>query len=81
MREGEFVSLSYSTRNPIEYWIPSLFYEDGGLLNVPCESSGLYSQDRCLPKMFDIWSADWIHESLYASGRPLVTFAVISVNV
>jgi len=68
-REGEYVSLSYSTRNPIEYRIPSLFYEDGGLLNVPCENSGFRSRHSGLHKMFNIWSTDWIHHSLLTSGR------------
>lgn len=73
-REGEFVSLSYSTRNPIEYCIPSLFYEDGGLFNIPCENSGSRSQDNGLPKMLNIWSTDWIHQSLHTSDSSSFSF-------
>lgn len=73
-REGDFVSLSYSTCNPIEYCIPSLFYEDGGLLNIPCENLGFRFQDSSLPKIFNIWTTDWMHQSLYTDGRVLVIF-------
>ncbi|KAJ7727846.1 SNF2 family N-terminal domain-containing protein [Mycena maculata] len=65
MREGDFVSLSYSTRNPIEFQIPELLYQDGGILTVPSENSTSASQSSCLSKLFNIWSIDWIHRSLY----------------
>lgn len=68
-REGDFVSLPYSTRNPIEYAIPELFYRDGGLVGVPNERSlGLWGSD-CLMKKFDIWSTDWIQQSLYEDEK------------
>lgn len=72
MREGDFVSLSYSTRNPIEYTIPELFYQDGGLLNVPQEKSTAVVHASCLTQRFSIWSTDWIHQSLYDDGRPFL---------
>jgi DNA helicase INO80 len=77
-RESEFSLLSYSTRNPIEYRIPSLFYEDGGILNVPCENSVFHSRDGGFSKRFSIWSTDWMHQSLHTSGRLLLTCGVIS---
>ncbi|KAG1843860.1 SNF2 family N-terminal domain-containing protein [Suillus tomentosus] len=42
-REGDLISLPYSTHNPTEYQIPALFHQDGGLIDVPCEKSGLPS--------------------------------------
>ncbi|KAJ6604781.1 SNF2 family DNA-dependent ATPase [Mycena vulgaris] len=65
MREGDFVSLSYSTRNPIEFTIPELLYQDGGILSVAYEHSTSASQSSCLSKLLNIWSTDWIHRSLY----------------
>ncbi|KAJ7446520.1 SNF2 family N-terminal domain-containing protein [Mycena galericulata] len=65
MREGDFVSLSYSTRNPIEFTVPELMYLDGGILSVPSENSTSASHSGCLNKLFNIWSTDWIHRSLY----------------
>lgn len=68
-REGDFIMLPYSTRNPIEYAIPELLYRDGGLLNVPNECSRGHSSSACLPKLFNIWSADWIQRSIYDEGN------------
>lgn len=63
-REGDFVQLPYSTRNPIEYTIPKLFYEDGGLLDVPHENSLNRTGDGPLARMMNIWSTDMVHRSL-----------------
>jgi len=63
-REVEPVDLPNSSRNPIEFNIPGLFWEDGGLLDVPCESDELRSDSGCLTKLMNIWSTDWIHRSL-----------------
>lgn len=68
-REGDFVSLPYSTRNPIEYVIPELLYRDGGLLSVPSERSKALSGGTCLSKLFNIWSTDWIHRSMCEEGK------------
>jgi hypothetical protein len=65
-REGDFINLPYSTRNPIEYTIPRLFYQDGGLLDVANENSRGLSP---LSRLMNIWSTDWMHHSLYADGE------------
>ena len=62
-REGDFVQLAYSTRNPIEYTIPKLLYEDGGLLNVPREDAPAVEDTHRVAKLMNIWSTDWIHRS------------------
>ncbi|KAI0735329.1 SNF2 family N-terminal domain-containing protein [Earliella scabrosa] len=63
-REGDFVQLPYSTRNPIEYTIPTLFLQDGGLVNVPQENSLMRTGDGPLARMMNIWSTDAIYRSL-----------------
>ncbi|PFH54596.1 hypothetical protein AMATHDRAFT_52228 [Amanita thiersii Skay4041] len=63
-REGDFVLLPYSTRNPIEYTIPGLFYTDGGLIHFPGEQVVGASRTSSLQKLFNIWSTDWIHKSV-----------------
>jgi hypothetical protein len=65
-REGDFISLPYSTRNPIEYAIPALFYQDGGLLDVPNDNS---RDPGLLSGLMNIWSTDWIHHSLYDDSK------------
>ncbi|KAG6842554.1 hypothetical protein C0991_000080 [Blastosporella zonata] len=57
MREGDFIPLPYSTRNPIEFPIPELFYLDEMPRVTGVQSGSLF-------KMFDIWSTDWIHKSI-----------------
>jgi hypothetical protein len=68
-REGDFVTLPYSTRNPIEYPVPELLYHDGGLLDVPSQRSEGLSSSACLKKLFNIWSTDWLQRSLYDEGE------------
>ncbi|TFK41034.1 SNF2 family DNA-dependent ATPase [Crucibulum laeve] len=65
IREGDFVFLPYSTRNPIEVTIPALLYREGGLVDIPHENTVAASHSSCLTKMFNIWSTEWIHKSLY----------------
>lgn len=66
-REGDFIDLPYSVRNPIQVTIPKVFYQDGGLLDVPCESGEL-KNTNVLNKLCNIWSTDWIHSSIYDTG-------------
>ncbi|KAI0757147.1 SNF2 family N-terminal domain-containing protein [Daedaleopsis nitida] len=74
-REGDFVQLPYSTRNPIEYTIPTLFLEDGGLLDVPQENSLMRTGDGPLARMMNIWSTDAVYRSLQED--PYSTFAFL----
>lgn len=75
-REGDFIALPYSTHNPIEYQIPVLFHQDGGLIDVPCEKSGLRRRSDCTSTLFNIWSTDWIHRSTFddVEGSPAFAF-------
>lgn len=77
-REGDFVQLPYSTRNPIEYTIPKLFYEDGGLLDVPHENSLNRAGDGPLARMMNIWSTDMIHRSLHDDSE--FQLAIVDLN-
>ncbi|KAJ3558033.1 hypothetical protein NM688_g1148 [Phlebia brevispora] len=63
-REPDFVQLPYSTRNPIEFSIPDLFYLEGGLLDIPTEDRPLRPDNGPLATLFNIWSTDWIERSL-----------------
>ncbi|GBE77918.1 Putative DNA helicase [Sparassis crispa] len=63
IREGDTVQLPYSTRNPIEFIIPTLFYNDGGIVDVPREHA---EKDTArLATLMNIWSTDRIQHSLY----------------
>ncbi|OJT09488.1 hypothetical protein TRAPUB_14022 [Trametes pubescens] len=73
-REGDFVQLPYSTRNPIEYMIPKLFYEDGGLLDIPHENSLNRTGDGPLARMMNIWSTDMVHRSLQDDNHSAFAF-------
>ena len=63
-REVEPVDLPNSSWNPIEFKIPELFWENGGLLSIPRGSDELRNDSNCLTKLMNIWSTDWIHHSL-----------------
>ncbi|KAL0579121.1 putative DNA helicase ino80 [Marasmius crinis-equi] len=74
-REGDFVDLPYSTQNPINLEIPVLMYRDGGILDVPREDS---SQSGYLSKLMNIWSTDYIHNSVY-NDDDSSTFAFLRI--
>jgi len=62
-RDGDVLSVAYSTRNPIEFRIPQLFFTGGGLVDTPHEKAN--RPDGVLGKLLNIWSTDWMHHSLY----------------
>lgn len=70
-REGDYVLLPYSTKNPIGYTIPELFYRDGGLLDIPGEDLTTPSHSGSVKKHLNIWSADWMHKSLLEDGEDI----------
>ena len=68
-REGDFVILPYSTKNPIEYEIPQLVCQEGGLLDVPYEGSTSPWWSGTVRKELNIWTTDWIHNALQEEGE------------
>ncbi|KAF9569693.1 hypothetical protein CPC08DRAFT_652613 [Agrocybe pediades] len=74
MRDSDFILLPYSTRSPIEFSIPLLFYQDGGLFDIPSEDSTLPSHSSCLTKLLNIWSTDYMHRSFYEDGNSSFSF-------
>ena len=73
-REGDFVQLAYSTRNPIEYTIPKLLYEEGGLLDVPREDAPAVGDTRRVARLMNIWTTDWIHRSVQEGSLSQVEY-------
>ncbi|TFK30564.1 DNA ATP-dependent helicase [Coprinopsis marcescibilis] len=73
-RDGFFVLLPYSTRNPIDYEIPQLLYQDGGLLDVPSKASNSPQQSSVLTKLLNIWNTDWISNSIQSSHSSSFSF-------
>ncbi|KAF6766320.1 DNA ATP-dependent helicase [Ephemerocybe angulata] len=75
-REGDFVILPYSTKNPIEYEIPQLLYHDAGLFDVPCDNLWLPQKSSEVKKELSIWSTDWVEKSLWTdhSGFSFLKF-------
>ncbi|KAL4069563.1 SNF2 family N-terminal domain-containing protein [Scleroderma citrinum] len=76
-REGDLILVPYSTRNPIEYRIPELFYIDGGLVDIACEDDVLRSRSRCARNLFNIWDAEWICKSVYDELEASPAFAFL----
>ncbi|KAG2023344.1 SNF2-family ATP dependent chromatin remodeling factor snf21 [Coprinopsis cinerea AmutBmut pab1-1] len=73
-REGDFVILPYSARNPIEYEVPQLIYKGGGMLDVPSEDSTLPQHSTVLSKLCNIWTTEWITRSLEESHSSSFSF-------
>ncbi|KAF8640916.1 hypothetical protein AX17_000564 [Amanita inopinata Kibby_2008] len=79
-REGDFVLLPYSTKNPIEFSIPELFYQDGGLLDLPVQHTTSSPQKSCFKKLFNIWSTDWINRSLFEDGEAILFLRLLDLS-
>ncbi|TFY83775.1 hypothetical protein EWM64_g245 [Hericium alpestre] len=69
-REGDYLLVPYSTRNPIEYEVPELLYEDGGLVDVPPEDR----DSNVLNKLMNIWATDWIQRSVDEDAQSAFAF-------
>ncbi|EIN14169.1 hypothetical protein PUNSTDRAFT_117740 [Punctularia strigosozonata HHB-11173 SS5] len=73
-RDGDFVHLAYSTRNPIEYKLPNLFYREGGLVGIPAEDSHPHFQRGSLHRLMNIWDTERIYHSLVADNDSSFAF-------
>ena len=72
--EGELLECPYSTQNPIKLTIPELFFLDGGLLDVPGETSRVRLDKHWLENVMSVWSTEFIDLSLRKSGACTVTW-------
>jgi DNA helicase INO80 len=69
MREGQNVSVGYSTRNLIEYRLPRLVCRNGGRLDIPgAENPKAGFRGRYLDNLMNIWTQDHIHQSSKQNG-------------
>ncbi|KAF2172772.1 hypothetical protein M409DRAFT_35456 [Zasmidium cellare ATCC 36951] len=67
MREGHNVNVSYSSRNLIEYWLPTMLGEDPGRLDVAGPSNATAGwRNKWLRNELTIWDGKHIQSS---SGR------------
>ncbi|KAK5097717.1 putative DNA helicase ino80 [Exophiala xenobiotica] len=69
MREGSFVQVGYSIRNPVEYHLPSMLCNDVGRLDIPGpnnQRAGFLR--RATQHMFNIFDVDYVQESSRADG-------------
>lgn len=55
----------YSSRSHIKYHIPKHLYRNGGILNVPGPHSNAGFTTHYLDNLMNIWSTDYIKESMY----------------
>ncbi|RKP40221.1 SNF2 family N-terminal domain-containing protein, partial [Dimargaris cristalligena] len=67
-REGDFLTLSYVSRNFIQYHIPRRLYADGGLLGEagPGSSAAILTKLRSVK--LNIWQPDYIQGSIEGNG-------------
>ncbi|KAL1749069.1 SNF2 family N-terminal domain-containing protein [Schizophyllum fasciatum] len=73
-READTLVVSYATRNLIEYTVPNLFWQDGGLLSVPSENSSTPARSGILSRLMNIWSTEWIERSLAEQAATSFSF-------
>lgn len=64
LREGPLVDVAYTSRNMINYWVPSLVYREGGRLELPGSDSNHGTRRFQLCNVFNIWKPDHIDESI-----------------
>jgi DNA helicase INO80 len=69
LREGQNVSVAYSTRNLIEYRLPRLVCRNGGRLDIAGpENPKAGFRGHYLDHLMNVWSPDNIHESARNDG-------------
>ncbi|KAF9821911.1 hypothetical protein IEO21_00341 [Rhodonia placenta] len=75
-REGDFVQLPYSTRNPIEFAVPKLLYESSSLFGEPIQDPEVEGRGdtRRTAQLMNIWATDWIHRSYYDNEESTFSF-------
>jgi DNA helicase INO80 len=66
----------YSTKSVIKFTIPKRLYRNGGILNVAGPESKAGFETKYLDHLFNIWTTDNIHDSLY-SQEPDSTFSFL----
>jgi hypothetical protein len=71
-REGDLLFFPYSTRNPISYQVPQLFYTDGGLLDIPSKRSSSGFLSKWLNTNLSIWTSDWLNQSMRSPGTRIL---------
>ncbi|KAG0280846.1 putative DNA helicase ino80 [Linnemannia exigua] len=64
-REGDDLFVAYTTKSRISYSIPKRLYREGGLLKIPSEESNAGRDTKYLDKLLNIWTPDYIAESMY----------------
>jgi hypothetical protein len=67
-RDTDVIHAPYSSKNPIDYSIPELFYVDGGLVDVPHEDAPMKTGPGVLARLMNVWSAEAIQKSLGEHG-------------
>jgi DNA helicase INO80 len=68
-RDVDVIHAPYSSKNPIDYSIPELFYLDGGLVDVPREDSSMKAGPGVLAHLMNVWSPETIVRSLSEPGK------------
>lgn len=65
MREGQNISLYYTSRNHIQYSIPRLVYREERL-DLPGPNTRAGFRKRHLDNLMNMWTSDYIHSSVYS---------------
>ncbi|KAF2181790.1 helicase SWR1 [Zopfia rhizophila CBS 207.26] len=69
LREGQNISVGYSTRNLIEYRLPRLVCRNGGRLDIPGpENPKAGFESHYLYNLMNIWNQDHIHQASRNGG-------------
>ncbi|KAG5974579.1 putative DNA helicase ino80 [Claviceps digitariae] len=65
VREGNMVSVGYSTRSLIDFELPSLVWTRDGRLNKPSSTNATAGwRNKCLGHMMNIWTPDHVQENV-----------------
>ncbi|KAG6189352.1 putative DNA helicase ino80 [Claviceps purpurea] len=80
VREGNMVSVGYSTRSLIKFELPSLVWAQDGRLNRPSSSNATAGwRNKYLDHMMNIWTPEHVQENVQGSkGFSWLRFADVS---
>ncbi|OLL26990.1 putative DNA helicase INO80 [Neolecta irregularis DAH-3] len=65
----------YSATSKVTFSLPKYLYRNGGVLHIPSQTSNLSQRERILGHLMNIWSPDWIEESLRLQNDSAFSFS------
>lgn len=79
IRDPEVLEVPYAVSSVIEYRVPKLLYREGGMVTVVNAESRAGFDSLYLQRLMNIWTPDYIQQSLNSEGKSPLRRALSSL--